>query len=145
MSYDSRRGGENDFFGRASIRSTRARYATYGDGSERRTLAGATQRFSARVERGLDWVELGDVVARPTADKDALLAGYQRLAGRRERPRHDWRAHLERLRLAHAPDARDAAAPRRRRLGPVRVRRRRASRAPIASRSRCARERTPRA
>jgi hypothetical protein len=82
MSYDSRRGGENDFFGRGFDPLDEARYATYGDGSERRTLAGATQRFSARVERGLDWVELGDVVARPTADKDALLAGYQRsLAG----------------------------------------------------------------
>jgi uncharacterized repeat protein (TIGR01451 family) len=82
MSYDSRRGGENDFFGRGYDPLAEARYATYGDGSESRSLAGATQRFSARLERGLDWVELGDVVARPAADKDALLAGYQRsLAG----------------------------------------------------------------
>ena len=78
MSYDSRRGGENDFFGRGYDPLDEARYATYGDGSERRVLAGATQRFSARLERGLDWVELGDVVARPATDKDALLAGYQR-------------------------------------------------------------------
>jgi uncharacterized repeat protein (TIGR01451 family) len=78
MSYDSRRGTENDFFGRGYDPLDEARYATYGDGSERRVLSGATQRFSARLERGLDWVELGDVVGRPAADKDALLAGYQR-------------------------------------------------------------------
>ena len=78
MSYDSRRGGENDFFGRGYDPLDEARYATYGDGSERRVLSGATQRFSARLERGLDWVELGDVIARPATDKDALLAGYQR-------------------------------------------------------------------
>jgi hypothetical protein len=78
MSYDSRRGGENGFFGRGFDPLDEARYATYGDGSERRVLSGATQRFSARVERGLDWMELGDVVARPATDKDALLAGYQR-------------------------------------------------------------------
>lgn len=82
MSYDSRRGSENDFFGRGYDPLDEARYATYGDGSERRVLSGATQRFSARFERGLDWIELGDVVARPAADQDALLGGYQRsLAG----------------------------------------------------------------
>lgn len=78
LSYDSRRGGENDFFGRGYDPLDEARYATYGDGSERRVLSGSTQRFSARFERGLDWMELGDVVARPAADQDALLAGYQR-------------------------------------------------------------------
>lgn len=78
MSYDSRRGSGNDFFGRGYDPLDEARYATYGDGSESRVLSGATQRFSARLERGLNWVELGDVVARPAADKDALLAGYQR-------------------------------------------------------------------
>ena len=36
MSYDSRRGGEDDFFGRGYDPLDEARYATYGDGSERR-------------------------------------------------------------------------------------------------------------
>ncbi len=78
MSYDSRRTGDDDFFGRGYDPLGEARYATYGDGSERRLVAAAAQRFSARLERGLDWVELGDVVARPATDKEALLAGYQR-------------------------------------------------------------------
>lgn len=78
MSYDSRRGGENDFFGRGYDPLAEARYATYGDGSERRVVSGASQRFSARLEHGLDWVELGDVIARPAATPDGLLAGYQR-------------------------------------------------------------------
>ena len=78
MSYDSRRGADDDFFGRGYDPLDEARYATYGDGSERRVLSGATQRFSARLEHGLNWVELGDVVARPSSDKEALLAGYQR-------------------------------------------------------------------
>ncbi len=78
MSYDSRRGGDADFFGRGFDPLDEARYATYGDGSERRVLSGATQRFSARLEHGLDWVELGDVIAKPAVSQDALLAGYQR-------------------------------------------------------------------
>ena len=78
MSYDSRRGNATDFFGRGYDPLDEARYATYGDGSTQRVVSGATQRFSARLERGLDWVELGDVVARPAGDRDALLAGYQR-------------------------------------------------------------------
>jgi uncharacterized repeat protein (TIGR01451 family) len=78
MSYDSRRGTETDFFGRGYDPLDEARYATYGDGSERRVLSAATQRFSARLEHGLNWVELGDVVGRPASGKDALLAGYQR-------------------------------------------------------------------
>ena len=78
MSYDSRRGNATDFFGRGYDPLDEARYATYGDGSTQRVVSGATQRFSARLERGLDWVELGDVVARPASDRDALLAGYQR-------------------------------------------------------------------
>ena len=78
MSYDSRRTGDDAFFGRGFDPLDEAHYATYGDGSEQRVLSGATQRFSARLERGLNWVELGDVVARPAVSQDALLAGYQR-------------------------------------------------------------------
>jgi hypothetical protein len=78
MSYDSRRGGEGNFFGRGYDPLDEARYATYGDGSERRVLSGATQKFSARLERGLDWMEFGDVIAKTAVDQDALLAGYQR-------------------------------------------------------------------
>jgi uncharacterized repeat protein (TIGR01451 family) len=62
LSYDSRRRGEEyDFFGRGYDPLEEGRYPTFGDASERRVYASATQVLSARVERGYDWLELGDV------------------------------------------------------------------------------------
>lgn len=62
VSVDSRRGDpENEFFGRGYDPLDESRYPTLGDASERRVLSSATQVFSARVERGFDWMELGDV------------------------------------------------------------------------------------
>lgn len=62
VSVDSRRGDpEDEFFGRGYDPLDESRYPTLGDASERRVLSGATQVFSARVERGFDWMELGDV------------------------------------------------------------------------------------
>lgn len=78
LSYDSRRGDADEMFARDFDPLGEARYPTLGDGSERRVFSGATQKFSARVERGIDWIELGDVVGKASVDEDALLAGYQR-------------------------------------------------------------------
>jgi uncharacterized repeat protein (TIGR01451 family) len=62
VSFDSRRGQEgDDFFGRGYDPGDESRYPTFGDGSERRVLSASTQKVSARVERGFDWVQLGDV------------------------------------------------------------------------------------
>ncbi|HEX8358930.1 MAG TPA: SdrD B-like domain-containing protein, partial [Longimicrobium sp.] len=62
VSFDSRRGQEgDDFFGRGYDPGDESRYPTLGDGSERRVLSSSTQKVSARVERGFDWVQLGDV------------------------------------------------------------------------------------
>ena len=78
LSYDSRRGNSDELFARDFDPLGEARYPTLGDGSERRVFSGATQKFSARVERGLDWIELGDVTGKASSDDAALLAGYQR-------------------------------------------------------------------
>jgi uncharacterized repeat protein (TIGR01451 family) len=79
VTWDSRRADQDDdeYFGGAYDVNDESRYPTLGDGSERRTLAATTQTLSARVERGFDWVELGDV---RTADfgGDTRLGVYQR-------------------------------------------------------------------
>ena len=62
VSYDSRRGNPgDDFFARGYDPNDESRYPTFGDGSERRVLSSSTQKVSARVERGYDWVQMGDV------------------------------------------------------------------------------------
>jgi hypothetical protein len=59
---DSRRAdAEDEHFGRGFDPLDEGRYPTLGDGSQRTALGGATQTVSARVERGFDWLELGDV------------------------------------------------------------------------------------
>ncbi|HEU4454577.1 MAG TPA: SdrD B-like domain-containing protein, partial [Longimicrobium sp.] len=78
VSYDSRRGDDGDeFFDRGFDPLEEGRYPTFGDASTRRVLSGATGELSARVERGYDWMELGDV---RTADfgVDERLGFYQR-------------------------------------------------------------------
>ncbi|HEX2094268.1 MAG TPA: SdrD B-like domain-containing protein, partial [Longimicrobiaceae bacterium] len=78
ISYDSRRSDPgSEFFGRGYDPLDEARYPTLGDGSERRVLAGATQTLSARVERGFDWLELGDVQT-PGFGGDGSLGAYRR-------------------------------------------------------------------
>ncbi|HEV2145958.1 MAG TPA: hypothetical protein VGR37_00930, partial [Longimicrobiaceae bacterium] len=78
VSWDSRRGDpERDFFGRGYDPLDEGRYPTFGDASERRTLAGTTQALSARVERGFDWVELGDVRTSGFGS-DGSLGAYRR-------------------------------------------------------------------
>jgi|GEM_PF-1283131 len=78
VSYDSRRGDDGEeFFDRGFDPLEEGRYPTFGDASTRRVLSGATGELSARVERGYDWMELGDV---RTADfgVDERLGFYQR-------------------------------------------------------------------
>ncbi|HEU4700404.1 MAG TPA: hypothetical protein VFS40_14565, partial [Gemmatimonadales bacterium] len=77
MSFDSRRGRDrNDYFGRGYDPLDDGRYATYGDGSDRRVLSSATGKFSARIEHGFDWLELGDV--QTTGFGQSRLGAYQR-------------------------------------------------------------------
>jgi uncharacterized repeat protein (TIGR01451 family) len=61
VSVDSRRSDSDDYFGRGFDPNDESRYATFGDGSERRVFSSATQKVSARIERGYDWMALGDV------------------------------------------------------------------------------------
>ncbi|MDB4951100.1 MAG: hypothetical protein JWM27_3749 [Gemmatimonadetes bacterium] len=78
VSYDSRRGqNQDDFFGRGYDPLDESRYPTFGDGSERRVLSASTQALSARLERGFNWLELGDIRTTGFGGGDQL-GGYQR-------------------------------------------------------------------
>ncbi len=78
VSYDSRRSDpEGDFFAHGYDPLDESRYPTFGDGSERRVLAGTTQTLSARVERGFDWLEAGDVMTSGFG-ADGSLGAYRR-------------------------------------------------------------------
>jgi uncharacterized repeat protein (TIGR01451 family) len=93
LSYDSRRSGDvNDFFRRGQDLLDEGRYPTLGDGSQARAFTTPRQTVSARVERGLDWIELGDV---QTADfGSGALNSYRRsltgIAGRVTTGRLAW-------------------------------------------------------
>jgi hypothetical protein len=78
VSYDSRRSSDNnDFFARGYDPLDESRYPTLGDGSDRRVLSASTQSVSARLERGFDWLELGDINTSGFGG-GAQLGGYQR-------------------------------------------------------------------
>lgn len=78
VSYDSRRADpETEFFARGYDLQEEGRYPTLGDNSERRAMGSATQTLSARVEHGLDWVELGDVETGGFSGSERL-GGYRR-------------------------------------------------------------------
>lgn len=82
VSIDSRRSdAESDFFGRGYDPLEEGRYPTLGDASERRVLSGATQTVSARVERGFDWLELGDVRTGGFGAEGGLGAYQRALTG----------------------------------------------------------------
>ena len=77
LSYDSRRGiASTDWFARGYDPFDESRQPTYGDGSTRSLLTTGTGQFSARLERGLDWVEFGDVHMQFLGGAGG--AGYQR-------------------------------------------------------------------
>jgi uncharacterized repeat protein (TIGR01451 family) len=78
VTYDSRRSDpETEFFARGYDLQEEGRYPTLGDNSERRAMGSATQALSARVEHGLDWVELGDVETGGFSGSERL-GGYRR-------------------------------------------------------------------
>ena len=78
VTYDSRRTDPNtEFFARGYDLQEEGRYPTLGDNSERRTMGSATQALSARVEHGLDWVEVGDVETGGFSGSERL-GGYRR-------------------------------------------------------------------
>lgn len=78
VSYDSRRvESGNEFFQRGFDPLDEARYPTVGDASRRREMAASTRMLAARVERGFDWVEVGDVET-PGFGREGSLSAYRR-------------------------------------------------------------------
>ena len=76
LSYDSDRPDDESFL-RAHDALDESYYPTTGDGSQRRVLSGSTQSFTARLERGQDWLALGDVRTDGFADAEDI-ASYDR-------------------------------------------------------------------
>lgn len=76
---DTRRAGlasSEGFFANGYDPLDEGRYPTLGDGSQHRVVGGATGVVSAKISRGLDWVNLGDI---NTGDLTGTgLGGYQR-------------------------------------------------------------------
>lgn len=81
VSYDSRRGDEMAAFRRDYDPLSESLYPTLGDRSERRVLAGSGDAFSARIERGLDWIALGDVRTEGFAGAGELTTYDRSLSG----------------------------------------------------------------
>ncbi|MEE9243143.1 MAG: hypothetical protein V3U55_03695, partial [Mycobacterium sp.] len=62
LSYDSRRlDAGRKFFGRDIDPLDDAQYPILGDASRVRTVSASREAFSARLERGLDWLAVGDI------------------------------------------------------------------------------------
>jgi uncharacterized repeat protein (TIGR01451 family) len=82
VAYDSRRAGSDQDrrFGSSVDRWEEGRYSTLGDRSERDRVAGNSP-FSARLERGHNWLALGDVDARGFGDERALTTYARTLRG----------------------------------------------------------------
>lgn len=61
LSYDSRDlDAGRDYFGRGYDPLEEAQYPILGDASQERTMSASDGMFAARVERGFDWLALGD-------------------------------------------------------------------------------------
>lgn len=82
LSYDSRRldAGRN-VFGRDYDPLEEAQYPILGDASQVRTVSASRNAFSARVERGLDWVVVGDVATNDFASGLTLTTYRRALTG----------------------------------------------------------------
>lgn len=76
VSYDSRAADEDAFL-REVDALDESFHPLVGDGSERRVLSGSTRSLSARLERGRDWLALGDVRTEGFTDPTEL-ASYDR-------------------------------------------------------------------
>lgn len=62
ITYDSRRDAlARGFFARGADPLDETRYAAYGDQSRESALTSGTRQLSVRVERKLDWLEVGDI------------------------------------------------------------------------------------
>lgn len=76
VSYDSRRGDASQFFDRGFDPLNQSEHPTVGDGSSRQTIAPSAKQLSARVERGYDYVEVGDV--QTAGAGEGRLGDYRR-------------------------------------------------------------------
>lgn len=77
-SFDSRRlDAGRDAFGRVADPLEATQYAILGDASAQRTTGSSRYKLSARVERGFDWLALGDISTAGFAS-GLQLSGYRR-------------------------------------------------------------------
>jgi len=82
LSYDSRRlNAGRDVFDRAYNPLEEAQYPILGDASQLRTLSASRNVFAARVERGFDWVAVGDIATDDFASGLNLTTYRRALTG----------------------------------------------------------------
>jgi hypothetical protein len=78
VSYDSRRlDAGRDVFGRTADPLEESQYPILGDASAQRTTSASRYQLAARVERGFDWLALGDISTTGFAS-GLQLSGYRR-------------------------------------------------------------------
>jgi uncharacterized repeat protein (TIGR01451 family) len=78
LSWDSRKlDAGREFFGRGYDPLEEAQYPLLGDASQERALSASDGVFSARVERGYDWLAMGDVTTNDF-NSGLNLSRYQR-------------------------------------------------------------------
>ncbi|UCF40907.1 MAG: DUF11 domain-containing protein [Gemmatimonadota bacterium] len=82
LSYDSRNlDAGRDAFGRTIDPLDEAQYPIMGDASQERTLSASRYAFAARIERGLDWLAVGDISTSDFASGLRLTTYQRSLAG----------------------------------------------------------------
>jgi uncharacterized repeat protein (TIGR01451 family) len=82
LSYDSRRlDAGRDAMGRAFDPLEEAQYPILGDASQLRTLSASQHAFAARVERGFDWITVGDIATSDFAAGLGLTTYRRSLTG----------------------------------------------------------------
>lgn len=77
IAYDTRRDSIDNYFGRGYDPFEEGRYPTLGDGSKLRETTPSARKLTARVQRGFDVLELGDVRTEEFGI-DQRLGFYQR-------------------------------------------------------------------
>lgn len=78
LNYDSRNLNDGrDFFGRDFNPLESSRYPLFGDASQRQVRGASDGAFSARIERGLDWLSFGDNTTRDFTE-GLRLTSYDR-------------------------------------------------------------------
>jgi uncharacterized repeat protein (TIGR01451 family) len=82
LSYDSRRlDAGRDFFGRGYDPLEEAQYPLLGDASQTRSMSASDNAFSARLERGFDWLALGHITTSDFTSGLTLTAYDRALPG----------------------------------------------------------------